>query len=77
MDERTFHVQEFLCWDSGGARGEGAAALLLPVRYVHAGKSATQAPADEAVRTEHKDAVAEEGCRNRELMQGGDVQPHR
>ena len=45
--------------------------------YAHSSRTNTQTPVDEAVRPEHADVVAEEGCCNREPMRGGDVQTHR
>ena len=44
--------------------------------HVNAIGAADKAPEHATVRQEHKDAVAEEGRRDREPMHGGVLQPH-
>ena len=44
--------------------------------YAHPSRVATQAPADAMLQLEHADAVAEEGCRDCELMRRGVLKPH-
>ena len=63
--------------DSGVARREGAVDMLQPVCHANARGVANQEPAEAMVRPEHSNAVAEEGCCNRDPMRRGVFQPHR
>ena len=63
--------------DSGGARGEGSAALMQLVQHAYVRGAADQAPEDAMVRQEHSDAVAEEGRFDCKPIRGGILQPCR